>query len=463
MSDKLQAFTLPPLRSLIETAKLGSPLDEYVNVLPAGTAGSLQLLAAQQLIIIYALGFTKKGSVLRQGLFLPMLLTCLLGLNIYRQHPITSSAVYMIAVPLGAASQIFQYISLVLIKGWNFEDREKIFPSANPSQNSSSWFARAKFGLFAAYSFRHCGSPYEVGGVAQFKDNKIPTRMQFLKQTGSIVAIMFLIMDLVAYLSGTDENPAFAQSRVPFFSRLNEVTFAEVVERMVVVTLLFASNIAMLTIFIGATSLVSVASGLSDPIRWKPIFNYDHGFPYSVRRFWSHFWHVSMKDRIYTPSKYVADDVLGLPKGSLTRRYALIVLTFVASGLFHVIGEVGAGADFWEDGSFIFYVAQAFAIMAEDFVCHLYKQVTGNENSGKKKAALTWELWVGRVWLFLWLTWITPSWFYPMNRLTSGIPVFPIPSPAKAIFSLFATGGSPMSDSMASSMAMSNSTVYMTM
>jgi len=137
-----------------------------------------------------------------------------------------------------------------------------------------------------------------------------------------------------------------------------------------------------------------------------------------------------MKDRIYTPSKFIVDDVLGLPKGTLLRRYALIWLTFIMSGLFHIVGEVGAGVFFSEDGSFFFYTAQAAAIMVEDLVVYLWNR---NDNS-EKRVTPRWEAWVGRLWVFLWMAWVTPGWFYPMNRLTSGIPVLPY-SPARAILS----------------------------
>lgn len=144
----------------------------------------------------------------------------------------------------------------------------------------------------------------------------------------------------------------------------------------------------------------------------------------------SHLWHVSMKDRIYTPSKFIVDDVLGLPKGSPLRRYALIWLTFVASGVFHVVAEVGAGVPFSHDGSFFFYTAQAAVIMAEDLVSHLW-----HRNAAENRATPAWELWVGRVWTFAWMVWVTPGWFYPMQRLTTGVPVLPF-SPVKAFVSM---------------------------
>lgn len=289
MDSKIQHLLLPPLGGL---SRYRSSFDSYLTALPSGTSASLILLGAQQLLLIFALGFTSRNSTLRLGLFLPVILFTLLGLAIYKDNPVTSSAVLMIVVPLGAASQLLQYISLVLIRGWSFEDREKVFPSSKSTstplekEESSSWLARLKFGLYAAYSFRYCGTPYEVGGVAQYKNNIAPTKKQFLIRTGTIVLINFLIMDFVSYFSGTEPNPAFAQSRVPFFSRLHEITVAELFERTIIVALLYASNVGLLTITFGVVRFISVATGLSEPARWKPAFNYDHGFPYSVRRFW---------------------------------------------------------------------------------------------------------------------------------------------------------------------------------
>lgn len=243
------------------------------------------LLGLQQLLLVFALGFTRQDSMLRAGLFAPMLAFCLTGLSIYREHLVTSSAILMVCVPLGATSQILQYISVVLIKRWNFEDRAKLFPSMATSQEPS-FLDRLIFGLFAGFSYRNCGTSYEVGGVTQFKDNKTPTRADFLLRTATVVSISWLVMDLVSYLSGMDENPAFAQSREPLLSRLGEVTVAELFERAAVVTVLYASNMALLIIGFGVVSIISVGTGLSDPSRWKPTFNFGHGFPYSVRRFW---------------------------------------------------------------------------------------------------------------------------------------------------------------------------------
>lgn len=142
-----------------------------------------------------------------------------------------------------------------------------------------------------------------------------------------------------------------------------------------------------------------------------------------------------MKDRIYTPSKSIVDDILHLPRGSLLRRYALIWLTFIASGLFHIVGEVGAGVPFSEDGSFFYYTAQAGAIMAEDLVSYLWNRLYHQGDDEKRVTTPAWHFWVGKVWLCLWMVWITPGWFYPTNRLTTGVPVFPFGSPTRALMS----------------------------
>lgn len=283
MADKLHLF-IP--YQVYQPQWLPLSTNYFPRLSGHGTSSSLMLLGLQQLLLIFALGFTRRDSILRAGLFAPMLTLCLAGLSINREHPASSSAILMICVPLGAASQILQYISVVLIRRWSFEDRASLFPSMATSQKSSSYLDRFIFGSFAAFSYRNCGTSYEVGGVAQFKDNKTPTRAAFLLRTATVVSIGCLVMDLASYLAGTDENPAFDQSRVPLLSRLGEVTFAELLERAAIVFLLFASNMALLIIGFGFVSIIAVGTGLSDPSRWKPTFNLGHGFPYSVRRFW---------------------------------------------------------------------------------------------------------------------------------------------------------------------------------
>lgn len=281
MADKLHLFIPYPGNQSSWLPSSTNPLPR----IPGDTTTSLKLLGLQQLLIIFALGFTKRDSMLRAGLFAPMFALCLAGLGIYREHVVTSSAILSIYLPLGAASQTLQYISVVLIKRWNFEDRANLFPSMAISQKPS-FLDRLIFGSFAAFSFRNCGTSYEVGGVAQFKDNKTPTRADFLLSTIKEVAISWLIMDFVSYVSSWPDNPAFAQSRVPFLFRLGEVTVAEVFERAANVFMLYASNMALLVIGFGVTSILSVGTGLSDPSRWKPAFGFANGFPCSVRRFW---------------------------------------------------------------------------------------------------------------------------------------------------------------------------------
>lgn len=121
------------------------------------------------------------------------------------------------------------------------------------------------------------------------------------------------------------------------------------------------------------------------------------------------------KDKLYLPCKYLCDDILHLPHGTVLRRYSLIVLTFALSGVAHVAGEYASGMDMWKDsGAMQFFVNQAFGIIVEDFAVYLWQMQFGK---GKQTA---WQVWVGRMWVVLFMFWSVPIWGYPQARLGDG-------------------------------------------
>lgn len=61
-----------------------------------------------------------------------------------------------------------------------------------------------------------------------------------------------------------------------------------------------------------------------------------------------------------------------------------------------------------------FFVNQAFGIIVEDFAVCLWQMQFGK---GKQTA---WQVWVGRMWVVLFMFWSVPIWGYPQARLGDG-------------------------------------------
>ena len=137
----------------------------------------------------------------------------------------------------------------------------------------------------------------------------------------------------------------------------------------------------------------------------------------------SHFWHLSVKNRIYDPSIYITDKILKLRRGSLAAQYTILLLTFVFSMSFHALGDIACGIPPSKTGAPLFFSVQAIAIVLEDLVQYTWKrffsnqdaQVSEKEKKQSRKGPVWWQVWVGRLWVFLFLYWCTPFYAYPVT------------------------------------------------
>ena len=77
----------------------------------------------------------------------------------------------------------------------------------------------------------------------------------------------------------------FAESQVPIFSRLGDVTVEELVTRLVVCVLYWFAAYVVIQAYFTGWALLSVSSGLDHPALWRPIFG-SVGNAYTVRGFW---------------------------------------------------------------------------------------------------------------------------------------------------------------------------------
>lgn len=75
---------------------------------------------------------------------------------------------------------------------------------------------------------------------------------------------------------------------------------------------------------------------------------------------------------------------------------------------FHVTSDLGAGIPRSQSGALRFFTTQALGIMLEDGVQEMYRRIRGGTRSA------LWSRVVGYVWVFLFLSWSTAAWQYPM-------------------------------------------------
>lgn len=255
----------------------------------------LQLLLLQYLMTAVVVGFTLPSSQLRVAAF-PIVLLC-------SWISVTTSMTHITRGPwaslVGGYSITFllQYISLALLSRWSFRARESHSgSSANPrygSQeanrrhvvSSNAIWVRLKYGIAAAATFRDD----KVKSLRSYNtdtSNAISTRPAFLRHTALKILVCYLILDFMGLGAQAEANAKnFANTQIPFFSRLQEVTTGEVAMR---IGLTIATGTGIYCSQEGLQSIVAflaVAVRLSDVEDWRPRFG-NVAEAYSLRQFW---------------------------------------------------------------------------------------------------------------------------------------------------------------------------------
>ena len=180
-----------------------------------------------------------------------------------------------------AVTYILDYVDRVLLQRWSFEAGGPTRTFKSGSRRPDTFWARLKFGFDAATSRRHLNSPYEVKNCPPPGD---PSRFFFETLRSVILCYLFIdINDLVAQ-SGQDISH-FSPDKVAFFSRLGQVTLEEVVVKLAVAAILWATTYCMIRMTYDAIAIVAVTLRITGTEAWRPLFGSVWDM-YSVRTFW---------------------------------------------------------------------------------------------------------------------------------------------------------------------------------
>ena len=132
------------------------------------------------------------------------------------------------------------------------------------------------------------------------------------------------------------------------------------------------------------------------------------------------FWQQAMRQRLTGLAHFITYHVLGLSKGTPPSRYIFLLLTFVISGTFHALADVGTGLTWSESGSLRFFVTQALGIMVEDGVQAVFHSWRDKGEGASAGIGRLLTRYVGYCWVAVWMCWSGPAWFYPQLRHQTG-------------------------------------------
>lgn len=308
-------------------------------------------------------GFTLPASWLRIAL-LPVVgsLTwhCLLNCPVHIERSAWASAVGGFTI-----SSFLHYLDVAVLNGWSFDirgpsrDLVKGETTAPPpgglnspdigdsAMESRRWShlpaERIRFGLAVFFSWRFVNTPYQAKNLPRLDETLKTSRSRFLFQTALTVVGCYLLLDIMS--SSSDPNVSarfYTPDKVGVFSRLPELSIEELLMRFFAAAGSCAGLIAFQRGVYSLVAFACVVTWLSNPGDWPP-FNGPLRQTYTLRSFWSTFWHQINTHRLSSLASFLVHHVLRLQRGTQLVRYLRIWLIFLFSGVQHVAIDLASG------------------------------------------------------------------------------------------------------------------------
>ena len=255
-------------------------------------------------LCVLTLGFTSHNSPLRYLGFIPMLACMQLALRTLHVKNQNTHPFYINLLMSSTAVIVLQYLDSVLLSRWSYEAQgptsglggQVNLRKPNDAQQhgkkarSGTVVERLVFGWEEAFRSRSARTPWEVNHVPKFfpeDPDLVPSRAQFLHWTSRRCLISFLFVDAIGLLErdATSNAIRFTSSRIPFFSRLQDVTAEELILRLVSSVLNWVMFVYLLQTLYDIIAVVVIGLGLGRIERWPPLFN-SWKECWSVRNFW---------------------------------------------------------------------------------------------------------------------------------------------------------------------------------
>lgn len=246
-----------------------------------------------------------------------------------------------------------------------------------------------------------------------------------ISRLGKLIAYWLIDTYLVNHISPGLFLPLqiedFDPVRQVFFRRLisisdsEPVTLREVFMRAVFVPWWLYSSVSRLDAVHAALSFVAVIILQCDPhTMWPPLFG-SLKDSYSMRRFWSRFWHRLHVSSYGSYSRFLSRNVLGLKRESVWDRSVVIAAMYLLSGAVHAVVSWHFGdACSWP--SDVWWFCVNFGATAIETV--VMQLVQSFADSIKQRARLEkwkqseWSKILGYLWVYVFLFWSVPKWQY---------------------------------------------------
>ena len=257
-------------------------------------------LVASRCIFAVGAGFTSPASIQRLVIFALLTTYTWLCISNYSKY-IQSTGLVSLIIISSISSVPLIYFDRLIYRKWAYEDRRAIFGTApnksvkNDAHGSDTVAddedtsgSRFSFGQEVSGTVRGPGTSWEVKGLPNFSSSDpqwIPSPIVFIAWKLAIIVPCFFLNEYVMDARLAVDHNLMLPSRVPFLTRIDEITQDEVVARLIIGVCTWTSGYCLMQIFFGCPALIAVCFKPSDVALWRPAFGSIQD-AYTVRGFW---------------------------------------------------------------------------------------------------------------------------------------------------------------------------------
>ena len=257
-------------------------------------------LVASRLIFAIGAGFTSPASIQRLVIFALITIYAWLCISNYSKY-IQSTGLVSLIVISSISSVPLVYFDRLIYRKWAYEDRRAIFgtvpnksvktdahDSETVADDEDTSGSRFSFGQEVSGTVRGPGTSWEVKGLPNFSSSDphwIPSPIVFIAWKLAIIFPCFFLNEYVMDARLAVDHDLMLPSRVPFLTRIGEITQDEVVARLIIGGCTWSSGYFLMQIFFGCPAVIAVCFKPSDVALWRPAFGSIQD-AYTVRGFW---------------------------------------------------------------------------------------------------------------------------------------------------------------------------------
>lgn len=258
-------------------------------------------LFSSKLLFAFGAGFTSPDSPQRYAVLVILYLHTWRVLACFMSHIATTS--YLGSIMAGAIFVIpLTYFDRLILRRWRFENRFMIFATLEHPQDTHAKRSDAKmihdkddtasrfaFGNDVGGSIRGPGTPWEVKGIPHFSNSEpewAPSLPLFVLWKLAIILGCFVIHDYVVGVRMALDRDLLQPSRIPFLTRMNEVTKNELWTRMMVTISFWTASYSVLQVLFNVPAVIAVCLQPQSLRQWRPAFGSILD-AFTVRKFWA--------------------------------------------------------------------------------------------------------------------------------------------------------------------------------